>query len=81
MAATGDAGLLHQIAVTWLPLLAGAALLLCGALLGGWAQVLLFTVALLVDWAGIYLTAKRGDWRLRSPAWRVWSPTPARADR
>ncbi|MGI5186314.1 low temperature requirement protein A [Dactylosporangium sp. CA-152071] len=67
VAATGDAGLRHQIAVTWLPLLAGAALLLCGVLLGGWAQVLLFAVALLVDWAGIYLTARHGNWRLHSP--------------
>ncbi|OWV06832.1 low temperature requirement protein A [Micromonospora wenchangensis] len=68
VAATGDAGLRQQIAVTWPPLLVGAALLLCGALLGGWAQVLLFGVALLVDWAGIYLTARRGAWRLHSPA-------------
>jgi len=67
VAATGDAGLRHQIAITWLPQLAGAALLLCGALLGGWTQVLLFTLALLVDWAGIYLTARHGEWRLRSP--------------
>lgn len=67
VAATGDAGLRQQIAITWLPMLAGAALLLCGALLGGWAQALLFTVALLVDWAGIYLTARRGAWRLHSP--------------
>ncbi|GIM90050.1 low temperature requirement protein A [Paractinoplanes toevensis] len=68
VAATGDAGLRHQIAITWLPLLAGAALLVSGALLGGWAQVTLFALALLVDWAGIYLTARHGDWRLHSPA-------------
>jgi low temperature requirement protein LtrA len=68
MAATGDAGLRHQIAITWLPLLVGAVLLVGGALLGGWAQVLLFALALLVDWVGIYLTARHGDWRLRSPA-------------
>ncbi|MFE9187698.1 low temperature requirement protein A [Micromonospora haikouensis] len=67
VAATGDAGLRQQIVITWFPLLAGAALLLFGALLGGWAQALLFAVALLVDWAGIYLTAKRGAWRLHSP--------------
>jgi low temperature requirement protein LtrA len=67
VAAAGDAGLRHQIAITWLPMLAGAALLVSGALVGGWIQVLLFAVALLVDWAGIYLTARHGDWRLRSP--------------
>lgn len=68
VAATGDAGLRHQITITWLPLLVGAALLVTGALLGGWAQLLLFAFALLVDWAGIYLTARHGDWRLHSPA-------------
>ena len=68
MAATGDAGLRHQIAITWLPLLVGAVLLVGGALLGGWAQVLLFGLALLVDWVGIYLTARHGDWRLHSPS-------------
>jgi low temperature requirement protein LtrA len=66
--ATGDVGLRHQIAITWLPLLVGAALLAGGALLGGWAQMLLFALALVVDWAGIYLTARHGDWRLHSPA-------------
>jgi low temperature requirement protein LtrA len=68
MAATGDAGLRHQITITWLPLLMGAVLLVGGALLGGWAQVVLFALALLVDWVGIYLTARHGDWRLHSPA-------------
>ena len=67
VAATGDAGLRHQIAITWLPLLAGTALLVPGALLGGTAQLVLFAAALVVDWAGIYLTARHGDWRLRSP--------------
>ncbi|MEO3855394.1 low temperature requirement protein A [Acrocarpospora sp. B8E8] len=68
VAATGDTGLRHQIVITWLPMTAGAALLVSGALLGGWTQTLLFTVALLVDWLGIYLTARRGGWRLHSPA-------------
>ncbi|MET9340374.1 low temperature requirement protein A [Nonomuraea sp. NPDC003804] len=68
VAAAGDAGLRRQIAVTGLPMLAGAVLLVSGALLGGWAQVALFALALLVDWAGIYLTARRGAWRLHSPS-------------
>jgi low temperature requirement protein LtrA len=66
-AATGDAGLRHQIAITWLPMSVSAALLVSGALLGGWTQLLLFAVALVVDWVGIYLTARNGEWRLRSP--------------
>ncbi|MEU7458287.1 low temperature requirement protein A [Streptosporangium roseum] len=68
LAAAGDAGLRRQIAITWLPMLAGAVLLVSGALVGGWAQVLLFAAALVVDWAGVYLTARHGAWPLRSPA-------------
>jgi low temperature requirement protein LtrA len=68
VAATGDAGLRHQLVITCGPLLAGAALLVPGALLGGSTQTLLFSAALLVDWGGIYLTSRRGSWRLHSVA-------------
>jgi low temperature requirement protein LtrA len=68
VAAAGDRGLRHQLVITCGPLLAGAALLVPGALLGGWTQTLLFTAALLVDWGGIYLTSRRGNWRLHSVA-------------
>ncbi|MGI5486245.1 low temperature requirement protein A [Microtetraspora malaysiensis] len=68
VAANGDTGLRHQITITWLPMAASAALLVSGALLGSWPQLLLFAVALVVDWVGIYLTARNGHWRLRSPA-------------
>ncbi|MEU5866954.1 low temperature requirement protein A [Nonomuraea sp. NPDC047529] len=67
VAADGDTGLRRQIAITWLPMTASAALLVSGTALGSWTQVLLFAVALVVDWAGIYLTARNGHWRLRSP--------------
>jgi hypothetical protein len=66
VAATGDRGLRHQLAISSGPLLLSAALLVPGALLGGRAQTLLFAGALLVDWAGVYLTARQGSWRLRS---------------
>jgi low temperature requirement protein LtrA len=66
VAAAGDRGLRRQLAITWGPLLAGAALLIAGALVGGWAQTLLFAAALLVDWVGVYLTSRRGSWRLHS---------------
>jgi low temperature requirement protein LtrA len=66
VAAAGDRGLRRQLAITWGPLLASAALLLPGALLGGWTQTLLFAGALLVDWVGTYLTSRRGGWRLHS---------------
>jgi len=68
VAATGDRGLRRQLAITCGPLLAGAALLIPGALLGGWTQTLLFAAALLVDWGGIYLTSRHGNWRLHSVA-------------
>jgi low temperature requirement protein LtrA len=68
LAATGDRGLRRQLAITCGPLLAGAALLIPGALLGGWTQTLLFAAALLVDWGGIYLTSRHGNWRLHSVA-------------
>ena len=42
-----------------------------GALLGGWIQTLLFAGALLVDWGGVYLTAREGSRRLRSA--RYWT--------
>jgi low temperature requirement protein LtrA len=68
VAATGDPGLRQQVAITWLPTLAGAALLVAGVLLGGWTQTLLFAGALLVEGVGVYLTARHGNWRLHSVA-------------
>jgi low temperature requirement protein LtrA len=66
VAATGDPGLRRQVAVTWLPTLAGGALLVAGALLGGWTQTLLFAGALVVEGAGVYLISRHGNWRLHS---------------
>jgi low temperature requirement protein LtrA len=67
VAATGDPGLRRQVAITWLPTIVAAAVLVSGALLGGWTQTLLFAVALLVEWVGAYLPSRHGNWRLRSP--------------
>jgi low temperature requirement protein LtrA len=68
VAATGDPGLRRQVAITWLPTLAGAVLLVAGVLLGGWIQTLLFAGALLVEGVGVWLTARHGNWRLQSVA-------------
>src|SRR5215208_5022409 len=68
VAATGDPGLRRQVAISWLPTLAGGALLIAGALLGGWTQTLLFAAALLVDWVPIYLTSRHGNLRVHSAA-------------
>lgn len=68
VAATDDPGLRQQVAITWLPTVVGAALLVAGALLGGWTQTLLFAGALLVEGVGVYLTSRHGNWRLHSVA-------------
>jgi low temperature requirement protein LtrA len=68
VAAAGDRELRRQLTITSGPLLASAALLIPGVLLGGWTQTLLFAGALLVDWVGVYLTSRQRNWRLHSPA-------------
>ena len=68
VAAAGDSGLRHQLAISWAPLIPSAALLLAGALVGGWGQTLLFAAALLVEWAVVYLTSRNGNWRIHSAA-------------
>ena len=67
VAAAGDRDLRRQVAVSLVPLLAGAAFLVLGVLLGGWPQTALFAAALLADWGGVYLTSRRGSWRIHSP--------------
>lgn len=67
VAAADDRELRKQVGITWLPTAGGAALLVAGALLGGWRQTLLFAGALLVEGVGVYLTSRHGNWRLRSP--------------
>jgi low temperature requirement protein LtrA len=70
LAARGDPGLRRQLAISWVPTLAGAALLIAGALLGGGLQVFFFAGALAVDWGGVYLTSREGNWRIHSaPHW------------
>jgi low temperature requirement protein LtrA len=68
VAATDDRELQRQLTITWGPLLASAALLIPGVLLGGSTQTLLFAGALLVDWVGVWLISRHGNWRLHSPA-------------
>lgn len=65
-AAGDDAGLRHQVAISWLPLAASAVLLIVGALVGGVTQTILFAVALFGEWLGVYLTSRNGSWRVHS---------------
>jgi low temperature requirement protein LtrA len=70
VAARGDPGLRRQLAISWVPTVAGAVLLVAGVLLGGWLQTVFFAGALVVDWGGIYLTSREGNWRIHSaPHW------------
>jgi low temperature requirement protein LtrA len=66
VAAGDDVELRHQVAISWLPLLASAVLLVVGALVGGAAQTALFAVALAGEWLSVYLTSRHGSWRVRS---------------
>jgi low temperature requirement protein LtrA len=70
LAARGDPGLRRQLAISWGPTVAGAVLLMAGVFLGGQLQTLFFAGALVVDWGGIYLTSREGNWRIHSaPHW------------
>jgi low temperature requirement protein LtrA len=65
VAAAGDVGLRRQVMRTAIPVGISAALLLVGAVLGAREQTACWTLALIVDYAGIY--AVGADWRLPSP--------------
>ncbi|MFB8176026.1 low temperature requirement protein A [Streptomyces sp. NPDC055966] len=67
--ARGDRGLVRQVAVSWPPVLGGAALLIVGAIMGGDTQTALFAAAIAVDWGGVYATSRRGSWRIHSAAY------------
>jgi low temperature requirement protein LtrA len=70
LAARGDPGLRRQLAISWGPTVAGALLLMAGVLLEGQLQTVFFAGALVVDWGGIYLTSREGNWRIHSaPHW------------
>jgi low temperature requirement protein LtrA len=66
VAAGDDAGLRRQLLLTAVPVGAASALLVAGGALGPPYQTGLWALALLVDYAGIWLTGASG-WRLPSP--------------
>jgi low temperature requirement protein LtrA len=67
IAAGDDRGLLMQLVRTAVPVTAFAALLIGGSFLDTPAQLIVWAVAVVVDYAGIYLTGAEG-WRLNAPA-------------
>ena len=66
MLADGDQALRHQVAISWPPVLAGGALLLVGAAVGGTTQTWLFAAAIAADWGPVYSASLRGSWRIHS---------------
>ncbi|MFF4849320.1 low temperature requirement protein A [Streptomyces sp. NPDC001194] len=69
MSAFGDAGLRRQVAVSWSPVLASSGLLIAGATVDGGVQTALFAATIAVDWGGVYLTSRRGNWLIHSAAY------------
>jgi low temperature requirement protein LtrA len=67
VAAGDDAGLRRQLLVTAVPVTAAGALLVAGGIAGPPYQTLLWALALLVDYTGIWVTGTSG-WRLPSPS-------------
>jgi low temperature requirement protein LtrA len=65
LAAGEDAGLRAQVRRTAVPVVTAAVLLVVGAVVGGTAQTLLWVLALLVDYSGIYAGGR--NWRLPAP--------------
>ena len=65
VAAGDDTVLRRTLARTAAPVTVAAVLLVVGAVLGGPAQTLLWLLALVVDYAGVYLSGT--DWRLPAP--------------
>jgi low temperature requirement protein LtrA len=65
--AAGDAGLHRQMVRTGVPVVVAALVLLAGGWIGGPAQTALWSVALVIDYVGLYVTGTSG-WRLPSPA-------------
>jgi low temperature requirement protein LtrA len=65
VAAGADVGLRRQLLRTAVPVASAVVLLVAGAVLGGTAQTILWGLALLVDYTGIY--ASGTDWRLPAP--------------
>ena len=65
VAAGADVGLRRQLLRTAVPVASAVVLLVAGAVLGGTAQTILWGLALVVDYTGVY--ASGTDWRLPAP--------------
>ena len=69
IAAAGDPGLRHQLALNLVPLTAGGILLLIGVGVNDTARTWVWAAALGVDWLLTYVTSMRGrGWRIHSIA-------------
>ncbi|MET7696487.1 low temperature requirement protein A [Streptomyces sp. NPDC005485] len=63
-----DHGLRRQVVISVAPVLGAGGLLIAGAGIGT-TQTVLFAVAIVVDWGGIYTTSRRGNWRIHSASY------------
>jgi low temperature requirement protein LtrA len=68
LAAREDAGLRRQLYVNVWPMLIAVAMMVVGALIGGWAQTALWAASLILDFAWTYAVSIRGGWRVNSAA-------------
>jgi low temperature requirement protein LtrA len=67
-AAGNDAGLRHQILITFVPFVVEIALLVSGAISGGALQTVLWVLAVTANGALTYATSRAGHWRVHSAA-------------
>lgn len=66
VAAGEDAGLRRQLLITLVPVSLAAGILVTGSIVGPPYQTLLYAVALVVDYVGIFVTSTAAGWRLPS---------------
>jgi low temperature requirement protein LtrA len=66
IAAGDDLGLRRQLLIGAVPIAAWAMLLLVGAELDGGWRLALWALALLVDYVGVFVSARAGGWRLNA---------------
>ena len=68
LAAGEDAGLRRQLALTSLPIAGWAVFMVAGAVAHDGLRLLLWFLALTVDYVGIFVSSRAGGWRLNSAA-------------
>jgi len=68
IAAGDDEGLRRQLLITAMPIAGWAVLLVVGAELDGGKRLVLWALALAIDYVGIFVSSRAGGWRLNAAA-------------